>query len=131
MGEGDEEIPQKSTEQLLREEVLNSLDSAVKDFLENKSGEGKLVSQAVTAWDKAMQNQVLSKAIEGGLRQKRKVLTQGFGSLDLAKHGDPVRKRYNPNYWMETIPPEFEGSKASYLLDRAHSLRNFLSGIPL
>ena len=131
MGEGDEEIPQKSTEQLLSEEVLNNLDSAINNFLENKSGEGKLVSQAAAVWEKAMQNQELSKAIEEALRQRRKALTQGFGALNIAKHGDPVRNRYDPNTWMDTVPPEFEGREADYFLDRVHSLRAFLSGLSL
>jgi len=127
----EEEATQKTEEQLLREKVMNDLDQAINDFQEGKLRGLALQGRASEAWHKALKNKTLSDAIREALRLKRETLQQGFGTLDIGRHGDPVRKRYDPTFWIDSIPPEFKGKEEAFILDRIRSLREFFGGLSL
>lgn len=127
----EEEIPQKTEEQLLRDEVMNDLNQAMSDFQEGKLRGLALQGRASEAWHKALKNKTLSGAVNEALRVKREALHRGFGTLDIGRHGDPVRKRYDPTFWIDSIPPEFKDKEEAFILDRIRSLREFFSGLSI
>lgn len=127
----EEKHPSITEERLLREEILNDLDEAISAFQNNEIDGLGLLAKAVDSWKKANSNEVLADSIKSGLRKQRRIL-QGFGALDIARHGDPARKRYDPNYWMGAIPKEFKAEKTEeFIIDRMQSLRTFILGLEL
>ncbi len=125
----EEEVRQKTTEELLREEVMNDLDTAVSEFQESRIGGVELQQRALQAWDKALTNEDLSFAINSRLQLLRVVMNQ-LAKLDIS-YGDPVRKRYDPNLWIESVPLEFMGKEEEYIIDKINSLRIFFFGLSL
>lgn len=109
---------------LLKEEVINDLDSAVSDFQDQKIGGLEMLTRAVNAWNKANENAVLKKMIKEEMRRRRQQLHQ-IAYLDISKHGDPIKQRLNPNFWLVNMPEYFKGKEEDFVLDRIGSLREF------
>lgn len=120
-----EEAKETVTEHLLlKEEIINALDEAVSDFQDGEINSLRMFAQVLNAWNKAYENPTLKTMIEQALRKRRQAMHQ-LARLDIAKYGDPVRKRYNPQYWLGEMPREFKGKEEVYLLDKINSLREF------
>ena len=111
---------------LLKEEVINDLDTVVRKSQDGKITNLELFAGAANAWRKAIQNQILKSAIEKEIRKRRVALHQ-MARLNIAKQGDPIKKRYNPNYWLGT--PAIQENPQAFLLDRIASLRNFFGSL--
>lgn len=128
----EEEHPQVTEEQLLQEEVTNDIDMIIHAYEERKIAGMQLLGGALDAWGKAHTNPNLVGAIEHAMKEHRQKMHQLAGLNDIQRHGDPARKRYDPKYWMETMPHQFKGGKEEvFLLDRTKSLRAFLAGLSL
>lgn len=109
---------------LLKEEVINDLDQAVSDSQDEKISDLELFARAVNAWKKANENETLRKMIKEEMRRRRLQLHQ-IAQLDISKHGDPIKQRYNPNFWLIKMPEYFKGKEEEFILDRIKSLREF------
>jgi len=125
----NKETPISSEHLLLKKEVINDLDIAVRKFQDGKATDLQLLqllAAAINAWKKATQNPILKPAIEKELRKRRMALHQ-MAQLDIVKQGDPIQKRYNPNYWLGT--PAIQENPQAFLLDRIDSLRNLFGSL--
>jgi hypothetical protein len=121
------EVP-PSEESLLVEEKVNQLDQIVSDFQNKQISELKIYNRVVKFWDEVNQNPILKPMIEVQIRELRLQLHQ-LAPLDISKHGDPVRRRYDPREWIGRIPPEFEKKEEVFVLDRIRSLRDLFLGL--
>jgi hypothetical protein len=124
--------PEKTIEQtpehlLIKEEVINDLDIAVRKSQDGEIDNLQLLTGAVNAWEKANQNQTLKLAIKKEIKRRRLTLHQMM-SLDIAKHGDPFKKRCNPYNWPKDTPGIEKNSQA-FLLSRIDSLRSLFESL--
>ena len=106
----------------LKENIIDGLDKAVEKFQKGEISDLQLFAHAVNTWKEVNRNEKLKSSLEEEMRKRRMALHQ-MASLDISK-GDPVKKRYNPNYWLftEQIGEDPQG----FLLDRIASLKNLL-----
>jgi len=111
---------------LLKEEIINDLDAAVRKSQDGEITNLQLFAGAANAWRKAIRNSVLKSAIEKEFRKRRLVLHQ-LAPLNIAEQGDPIQKRYNPNYWLGT--PAIKENPQAFLLDRIASLKNLFGSL--
>lgn len=109
---------------LLKEETINMLDKAVLDFQDKKINSFQMFAQVLNAWNRAYEDSALKVMIEQELRKRRQAMQQ-LAPLDIAKHDDPVKKRYHPQYWLGGMPKEFKDKEDVFILDRIKSLREF------
>jgi len=126
-------LPKKTIEQtpehlLLKEEVINDLDIVVKRFQDGETDNLQLLAGAVNAWEKANQNPILKLAIKKEIKKRRMALHQMMPLVNITKHGDPIKKRYNPHNWPKDTPGIEESSQA-FLLSRIDSLRSLFEGL--
>lgn len=98
---------------------------AIGDFQRHKIGYEGLYFGALVVWDGVANNPVLHKIVEEGLEKKRQEMTSAF-TVDFSK-GDPIQKRYDPNFWMEDIPKKVKPTV--YIYDRCKSLLSFLESL--
>jgi len=111
---------------LIKEEAINCLDTAVRKFQDGEITDLQLFASAANAWRKAIRNPILKSAIETEFKKRRLALHQ-TAPLNITKQGDPIKKRYNPNYWLGT--PAMQENPQAFLLDRIASLRNLFSSL--
>ena len=120
-------IEQTPEHLLLKEEVINDLDTAVRESKDGEINNLQLITSAVDAWEKANRNLILKSAIEKEMKKRRMALHQMM-ALDIAKQGDPTKKRYNPDNWQKNTPGIEENSK-DFLLSRIDSLRSLFESL--
>jgi len=90
----------------------------------------RVVTGCVFAWARANRNKVLKEKIEEEMRNQRLFLRRNF-NYDFTKHGDLVRKRYDPSYWLGNLPPDLNGNeeKEAYIGYRINCLIGFLESL--
>jgi hypothetical protein len=123
MGEEEKKVEEHL---LLKEEVINELDSAVKAFREEEITDLGMYARVKNAWEKANADPKLHKMIEKEIKIRRLRLHQ-LVEIDISK-GDPIRARYDPAYWFTNVPAEFKVNEEKFrgfILDRIGSLREF------
>jgi len=111
---------------LLKEEIIGDLDTAVRKSQDGEITNIELFASAANAWRKAVRNSILKSAIEKEIRKRRMALHQ-MARLNIAKQGDPIKKRYNPNYWLGTLA--IKENPQAFLLSRIASLRNLFESL--
>lgn len=124
MGEEEKRVEEHL---LLREEIINDLDSAVKDFQEGEITDLAMYARVKNAWAKANTNKKLHRLIDEKIREKRMVIHHQIAEIDISK-GDPVRAIYDPNRWLTNVPKEFKVSEEKFrefILGRIKYLREF------
>ena len=124
-------LPKQSERQtpeylLLKEEVINDLDTIVGKSQDGEITDFELLAGAVNAWRKAVQNPILESTIQEEFRERRLLLHQ-TARINIAEQGDPIKKRYDPNYWLAT--PAIKKNPQAFLLDRIASLRNLFGSL--
>ncbi|PIS15078.1 hypothetical protein COT63_01870 [Candidatus Shapirobacteria bacterium CG09_land_8_20_14_0_10_38_17] len=113
---------------LSKNEIIDRLDDAVKQSEEGEISDLQLFAHAANAWREANHNPAIKSALEKEMRKRRLVLHQ-IAPLDIPKHGDPIRKRYNPNYWLGT--EELRNDPKGFLLNRIASLKNLFESLQI
>lgn len=113
---------------LLTETTINKLDEAIHKFQEGELKSIGLWTEVVNIWRSTCQQGILNERIAQEMKTRRIVLHQ-MTPFTLEKQGDPIRNRYDPNYWVGTIPPELRNNPELFLLDRIASLRNFFQSL--
>ena len=113
---------------LLKEEVINDLDTAVRRHNDGEIDSLELYAEAVNVWRKANKNKTIRARIKEGIKKRRMVVHQ-MAAIDIPEGGDPLRQRYDPNHWMGSIPDEFRGREEEFILERIGSLREFFEHI--
>lgn len=113
---------------LLKEEAITRLDQTVTDFQDEKINSLQMFAQVLNTWNKAYANPELKKLIDQEFRKRRQAMQQ-FGSLDIGRRGDPIRKRYSPQYWLGEIPEELKNKQEVFILDRIKTLRSLFASL--
>jgi hypothetical protein len=108
-------------------EASQLLIDAIADYQAHKFTYAGLYFDALVIWTGINNNPTLHKIVEEGLRKKRQEMATVF-TLDLSK-GDPIRKRYDPSFWMDEIPRKMESDPSNYVYDKCKSLLSFLEGL--
>ena len=118
---------------LLKEEVINDLDSALTRFTNGEMNGLELLAGAVNAWNKAVKNEALRRKMEEEIVKRERALYYITGipekSDDEKKVASPVRQRLNPNYWLAHVPEELKYKEEVYILDKIKSLRTFFEAL--
>lgn len=110
---------------VLKENIIDGLDEAVERFQEGEISDLQLFAHAVNAWKEVNRNENLKLSLEEEMRKRRMALHQ-MAPLDISK-GDPIKKRYNPNYWIGT--KQMRENPQDFLLDRIASLKNLFESL--
>ena len=113
---------------LSKNEIIDRLDDAVKQSEEGKISDLQLFAHAANAWREANHNPAIKSALEKEMRKRRLVLHQ-IAPLNISKDGDPIRKRYDPNYWLGT--EELRNNPKGFLLNRIASLKNLFESLQI
>ena len=113
---------------VLKENIIDGLDEAVERFQEGEISDLQLFAHAANAWREANHNPAIKSALEEEMRKRRLALHQ-MAPLNIPKHGDPIRKRYDPNYWLGT--EELRNDPKGFLLNRIASLKNLFESLQI
>lgn len=107
---------------------LELLRQTIQEFEKKDISTLDLFSKAMDAWENLNRDETLRGRIDIGLRKQRLFLRDLYGQLDVT-HGDPARKRYDPNGWVTEAQTLEKGHEEGFYLDRTKSLLTFLEGI--
>jgi len=118
------------TDALLKEEIIGGLGQAISDFQDKKISGLSLFAEASGAWRKANRNETLKAEIEKAIRRMRLTIHQ-LAPINISEQSDPVRQRYNPNYWLGDIRKEFKNEEEieKFILGRTQSLKEFFENL--
>jgi len=127
----EEERPRGAPEEnplVLKEKVVNDLDEVVRGFQDGEIDGFRMYCGVVNAWRRANKNEELKRMIGEEMKRRRQQLHQ-VARLDISRHGDPVRQRFDPNLWLGRVPEELSKEEEKFVLDRIGSLREFFVGL--
>jgi len=111
----------------LKGNAIKQLEEITEDFTNNKIDSVGLYMSARNIWGNINRNPVLREKIDEALKLQRLAVRQ-VAVIDISK-GDPIRKRYDPDEWLKSIPPELMNKKNVYFQDKVKSLLNLFRSI--
>jgi len=112
---------------VVKEGVISDLGAAVESYDGGDIDSLKMLARACNAWKKVNRNPQLKRKLEEEMRRRRQYL-HAMAGLDMSE-GDPVKERYDPNYWVGKIPPEFKGKEGEFIKDKIGSLSNLFQAL--
>lgn len=104
------------------------IESKRREFVEHDIDTLEFLKSIMDVWGNLNSNPTAHSKIESGIRDRRMKLSSVF-TLDIPRHGDPIRKRYDPTLWMRNVPQELKQQPSVYILDRCKSLLTFLESL--
>jgi hypothetical protein len=125
----EEESPTQSEVGLLKEEVMNDLDTIVRRFRDDEIVAWDVLQEAKAAWVKAHQNPELSRAIGDIIKEQDDRFQRFFGKLgQVTPKIKGARRFIDPDDWLNDSPP---GDTGDYFIEGIQTLRECLSNLDL
>jgi len=107
--------------------AITTLKEGIEEYTNRRIDMMTLFVGTRIVWKNLNKNPYLQGLVEKEIEKKRVAFSSIF-ALD-SSNEDPVRKRYEPDLWLDSIPKEFEGNPNPYILDRCKTLLTFLEGL--
>lgn len=125
MGEQGETFDEGAEKTTLIGAGIEGLKKSIDAYEQGKIDAVGLVMGATNVWENLNSDSEAKMKIEEEMRDRRMALHQ-MAPIDISRNGDPVRRRYDPNMWMQSIPEFMKDHPKEYALDRCKSLVNLL-----
>jgi hypothetical protein len=104
---------------------IEGLKNSIEAYDQGKIDAAALVLGATNVWENLNSHSEVKVKIEEEMRDRRMALHQ-MAPIDISRNGDPVRRRYDPNMWMQSIPEFMKDHPKEFVVDRCKSLLNLL-----
>jgi hypothetical protein len=125
--QGEESVYEKTDKNTLVNSGIEGLKKAIEAFEGEQIDAAGLVAGATNIWNNLNSNSEIKVKIEEEMRDRRMALHQ-MAAIDISRNGDPVRRRYDPSMWMQSIPEYMKDHPKEFAVDRCKSLLNLLEG---
>lgn len=120
-------VEERATQNSQIDLAIEDLKKSISDFQGNVIQSDELLMKALGAWLKVNGDPVYQQKLDNRIRDMR-VQRNMMSPIDI-RQGDPIKKRYDPNLWMKSIPSDLAGKPYLHILDRSKALLDLFEAI--